>query len=513
MLTHTEASTSGRIAANLVWGKMLRGGAWLFALRVVERGLGIARIAILARVLTPHDFGIMAIALLAMTFMRQFSETGVRQALIQKKDDIRSYLGTAWTVNFLRDLMLASLMAGSAPLVAGFFDAPAARPILQVIALSWLLSGLRNIGLVYLRKELVFNRFVAYHFAIMLTELAVSISAAIILRSVWALVLGLLISNLVGLVLSYIVAPRPDRIDFDLRKARELLQFGRWVFGSQALIVLFTQLDKIVVGRLISVGTLGLYHMAYNLSTMTSQELVNIVTRVAFPGYAQLQHQVDTVRDAYLKVIQIASLVAMPVAVGTVLLADPLVRHILGEQWVEMVPALQVLAVWGFIQSISHAGFALCAGLGRPELPTRVHAVRLLMLAALFFPFTRTWGMVGTAGAVALSAALVDPVLWVMALRLVRASIWDMLRALGPALVGSVAVVGAVTLLIRTLLEPTDLTRLVAVVTAGFVAYLVGLAFSVGALRWRPKELVDLQDARGVRTESSTAPDTEGVRI
>ena len=141
-----------------LYQRTIRSGAWAFALRITEQGFGLVRLIILARVLAVNDFGLLGIALLAMMTLETFSQTGFQAALIQKKERTEGYLDAVWTVSALRGLVLFVILFFAAPYVAIFFDTPVATPIIQVIAVTSLLQGLTNIGVVYFRKELEFKK-------------------------------------------------------------------------------------------------------------------------------------------------------------------------------------------------------------------------------------------------------------------------------------------------------------------------------------------------------------------
>ena len=209
--------------------RVVRGGFWMFALRLTDRLLTLTRTIVLARILAPSDFGLMGIALLAMSTLRAFSQTGFQAALIQKKEDIKDYLDTAWTVSVLRGFGLFAILYLTAPYIALFFETPAATPIIRVIALSVLLAGLTNVGVVYFQKELEFNKRFVHQLSGAVADLAVAITAALLLRNVWALVLGVLAGSLARLVTSYAIQPYRPRLRLEGVKARELFNFGRWV--------------------------------------------------------------------------------------------------------------------------------------------------------------------------------------------------------------------------------------------------------------------------------------------
>ncbi len=177
--------------------RTVRGGFWAFLLRIVQQIFSLARLVILARLLAPHDFGLMGIALLTMSTLETFSQTGFQQALIQKKATIASYLDAVWTVLIIRGFVLFGILYFAAPLAASFFDVPEAKAIIQVIGLSVLFQAFTNIGVIYFQKELEFNKEFIYQSAGTLADFSVAILGVLILRNVWALVFGLLAGNAV----------------------------------------------------------------------------------------------------------------------------------------------------------------------------------------------------------------------------------------------------------------------------------------------------------------------------
>jgi len=200
-----------------------RGGFWVFLLRIIQQLFGLARLVIIARILSPNDFGLMGIALLAMATLETFSQTGFQQALIQKKEDIKSYLDAAWTVLIVRGFILFAILYLVAPYVAIFFNVPEAKPIIQVIGFSVLLQAVTNIGVIYFQKELEFNKQFIYQFAGTLADFIIAVSAVLILRNVWALVFGMLAGS----------AVRPKVMMYLLGNCWELLHwvFIRWHTG------------------------------------------------------------------------------------------------------------------------------------------------------------------------------------------------------------------------------------------------------------------------------------------
>lgn len=383
--------------------QVVRGGIWLLALRITNRGLGFIRTIILARLLLPQDFGLLGVAMLAASTLDAFSQTGFQSALVQKKGDVKAYLDVAWTILAIRGIILFIVLYAMAPLIAQFFNSSQARLVIMVIAVNMLLTGFGNIGIVFFQKQLEFNRQFLYELSATLADLVVSISLAFILRNVWALVYGGIAKNLSRFCLSYVLHPYRSRISFDMDKFRDLFGFGIWISGSIIVVFLITQGDDIFVGRMFGVTALGFYQMAYLLSHLPVTEITDVISRVTFPAYSKLQDDLAKLREGYLKVLQLTAYISIPLAAGIFTLATEFTRIFLGQKWMPMVPAVQILAVAGLVSSVMATARPIFHGVGKPKFDTIWQIVRLLVLAAMIYPLSMRWGISGAAIAVLIS--------------------------------------------------------------------------------------------------------------
>jgi lipopolysaccharide exporter len=393
----SESSLTQRVA---------KGGMWIFTLRVLENGLRILKLIIVARFLAPHDFGLFGIALLAMSALETFSQTGFQTALVQKKGDIAPYLDTTWTVSIIRGACLFFILFISAPSIALFFKTPEASLIIRVVGATLCVGSFVNSGIVYFQKELEFNKQFLYRLATTLADFIVVAVAAVVWKNVWALVFGLLAGSLAGLVASYMIHPYRPRFRLDVSKTRELFGYGKWVFGSAVLIFLITQGDDVFVGKVLGATMLGFYQMAYRISNMPATEITHVISQVTFPAYAKIQDDVLRLREAYLKVLQLTAFLSFPIAGLIFVLAPDFTRIFLGERWMPMVPAMQVLVVWGFIRSIGATTGPVFFSMGKPEITTKLQLILLILLSIFIYPFSIKWGIFGTSLAV-LSATLI----------------------------------------------------------------------------------------------------------
>lgn len=383
--------------------KMVQGGAWISSLKIIRKVLSLIRLIIIGRILAPSDFGLMGIALLTMSALETFSTFGFKQALIQKKENTDNYLDAAWTVLIIRGFVVFIIVYLVAPYVAFFFHTPEVKPIIQVLGLVAFLQAFANIGVIFFHKELEFDKVFIYRFVGISTNFIVAVVAAIVLRSVWALVLGLLAEKVVSIIVSYLIHPYRPRLSKDIGKAKELFGFGRWILGSSIFVFIGEHIDDIFVGRVLSAMALGFYQMAYRISNMLETEITQVISSVAFPAYAKIQDKQARLRKAYFRIMRLTIAVSLPITMGMVLLAPEFTRIFLSEKWMPMVTAMQLLAVAGLIKSIVSTGSPLFVGSGFPKYEFFMQMIRGLTIIIIIYPLIIYMGISGAALGVILS--------------------------------------------------------------------------------------------------------------
>jgi O-antigen/teichoic acid export membrane protein len=395
----------------------------MFGFRSIERAGGLVQLVVLARVLSPDDFGMVALAMLAMAALDAFSQTGFDIALIQKKGNIGDYLDTAWSVQVLRGLAAFSIMFISAPWVASFFHSPESTIIIRVLAVVPLLRGFTNIGVIYFQKDLEFRRYVAFELAGTLTNMLVAVTTAVVWRSVWALAAGLVAGHVARCFTSFRLHPYRPRFRIDWAKTGEVFLFGRWITANTIVGFVLLNGDNAVLGKLLGTASLGLYQVAFKIANITMTEITRILFRVTLPAFSKLQDDRERLRPAFLKSLDIVLFLSAPVTAGIIFLGPDFVRIFLGEKWLPMVTGLQILAVSGLIRSVVATGSSLYLAVSRPSLEFLTTFVSTAGMAIAVFPFTVRWGLTGTSAAVLLGNALVLPIWLANYLRIARGKV------------------------------------------------------------------------------------------
>jgi lipopolysaccharide exporter len=396
---------------------------WAFALNMTVRLLTLIRTAVLANLLAPEDFGLMGIAMLVIGLLTSFTQTGFKAALVQNKQGLATnYLNTAWTVELSRGLLLGTVLFLAAPAVGSFFDTPAATDLSRLLALGLAIAGFQNTGVVSFDKDLEFRRRFAFRATPHVVDLIVSVVLAILLQNAWALAWGWVAGRVASVVASYVAHPHRPRFAFVTPAARAMFGFGIWALGSQILLYFTLNLDDIVVGRVVNAAALGLYQMAFTMSQLTTTEITTVVNQVAFPAYSRLQDAPDRLGRAYAHTLQLVALASFPMAAGLWFVGPEAIATFLGEQWMPMVPAFNVLILWGLIRSLLATTGPLFQGVGRPSIATKIQFAQLTLLAIVIYPMTAGFGVVGAAWATVMAAVVPDTVALILARRVSTAS-------------------------------------------------------------------------------------------
>ena len=417
--------------ANL-YTKVVQGGLWTVAMRVFVQGMSLVRYIVLARMLGKEDFGLLGISLLMMQTLGTFTNTGFSAALVQKKNDIRDYLDTAWTVEIIKALILCSVMFFAAPLMAMIKVPPEkvnlAVWVIRVMGLTLVIGALGNAGMVYLKRELDFGKFFLIDVCGTLLNVLVVIVIAVKYKTVWALVAGKLVGVTFRVVLSYMVHPYRPKLSLEWDKARELWSFGRWIFGSALLGFLISDGDDYFVWGYLGIASLGVYQLSYRLSLMPATEITNVISRITFPAYSKVQDDIVRLKDAYLKVLELSAFLSVPAAGIIFVMAPDFVQLFLKDKWLPAIPVIQVLSVRGLICSIGATRGPLFMAVGKPRLGVRIKTIKLIMLVTLIYPLTRMWGVVGTAGSIVLVDILIQPFSFFLTMRVLNCPLMRMLK-------------------------------------------------------------------------------------
>lgn len=321
------------------------------AMRWLDRLIGFISTLILARLLLPEDFGVTAMAMLVIGLIDVFLDFGVNIALIQNHKATQEHYDTAWTLRLIQSIITTLIIFAIAPSAAIYFNDPRIEPVLYVMTLSILLTGLENIGTISFQKEMRFGLDFRFTLTKRMVSFFVTIIAAWLMTNYWSLVIGTIIGRATGVIISYSIHPMRPCLSF--AKIKEIFSVSLWMLIRSIGIYLDSNLHKILVGRRADTTTLGGYTLADEISSLPTTELLAPINRALFPAYVEAKNNPIELKRLFLLSQGLQSLIAIPASVGLALIAHEAVIILLGEKWLIAIPFIQLLALTKIADAIT----------------------------------------------------------------------------------------------------------------------------------------------------------------
>jgi lipopolysaccharide exporter len=466
------------------WGAhMVSGALWMIALRWAVRLTGLVSTIILARVLAPHDFGIVAMAMIVVGTLEIFNYTGQKLVLIRLENPTAEHFDSAWTVSFLIGLGIAAAILVVSPFSELYFHEPRVVPVMQCLALRALMGGLENIGTVNFRRDLKFNRFFSYNVYPKMVSFVITVTLAFVLRNYWALVVGMLSGQAALIVLSYVMHKHRPR--FTLSKVREIWSFSIWSFIRSVGVYINTQVDQIMVGGFGGSSLMGRYAVATDVAQSPSREINEPMVAVLYPVMSRLQDNPTELRHAYLRTLGWTAFIFSTIGIGVALIAADFQHLVLGAKWDGIAPLMVWLAVCVSINGLGTPAYSLFDALGKPRTGARLVWVRTFILAAAIVPVAYlTKNLIAIAACRAAAEVVFLPGLFLAVHREVNISFRQYAETLYRPIVASAAM-AVVVVLLNGALPFTGPLRLVIDVVAGAAAF-AGVAVTLWWTAGRP---------------------------
>jgi PST family polysaccharide transporter len=407
---------------------MTHGAMWMISFKLIERSIGLVSTLLLARLLVPADFGLVAMAMSVVAVLELMGAFSFDVALIQRSNAERVHYDTAWTFSVGFGALCAILLLVLAYPAAHFYREVRLPGVMAVLALGALIEGFTNIGVVQFRKELDFAREFRYQLAKKLISFTITVTLALLFRNYWALVIGSLCGRLGGVTMSYVMSRYRPR--FSLGGTRDLLGFSSWLLVNNMLQFFTSRFADFVVGRVQGPRALGLYSVSYEIANLPTTELVAPINRAVFPSYAKMSSSRETLAEGYLQVAGMVALFALPAGFGISAVAEPLVAVGLGEKWLDAAPLIALLAGRGaFTALVTNVG-AVCLAMARPKLITLSTLLFLFVLLPALLLGIPAYGVMGAAYAYWMASAVHVPVMFGIVAKLLRLRVREIIAVL-----------------------------------------------------------------------------------
>ncbi len=387
------------------------GISWMSAFRISSRFITFIRVIILARLLTPGQFGIFGIATLVLALLEILTETGINVFLIQENKKLEFYVNDAWFVSIIRGLILSLLIILLAPFIVTFFSSPDAYRILYLISLVPLIRGFINPSIVKYQKDLLFNKEFYLRISIFAVDSFVAIILAIMTHDAISFVWGLIAGSILETIISFLFIRPLPKISFNFNIIGKIIHSGKWVTLFGIFNYFAQEGDNIVVGRVLGTSPLGIYQMGYKLSTIPISEISDVVNKVVFPVYTRIKEDKKRLKKAFFKTSLIISVAVFILSAIIFFLPKELIIFVLGSKWAQVALILKVLAIYGFLRAITGTTASLFLSVGKQNYVAMFTFIRFLTLAITIVPLTLHFGIIGAAFSALLSVLLELPLI------------------------------------------------------------------------------------------------------
>ena len=421
--------------------KTVKGIVWSFLEKWCNQLVSTTVFLILARLLGPEAFGLIALASVFIAFMTTFLQQGFAEAIIQREQLDPEHLDTAFWISLGTGITLTTIALAGAGLVAIGFSEPQLTPVIRWLSLNFLFTSLQSVQMAILRRRFAFRTLALRSSIATLVSGMVGVSMAFSGWGIWSLVGQQLTNGLVGVLVLWRGSDWQPGFSVSKSHFHQLFAFGSNVMGLNILKFFNRRSDDFLIGYYLGSVALGYYTVAYRLLLVMMNILTTTMTQVALPSFSRLQEDKNRLRHVFYSATQLTSLIAFPAFCTVLVLAPELVKVLFGEEWLTSIPVMQVLSLVGILQSVSYFNGTIMMAMGKPSWRLRINFLNAIVNVLAFLIAVR-WGILAVAVAFVISGYLLSPLnLWAV-YKLINIKISTYLQQYLAPLTGSILMAG-----------------------------------------------------------------------
>lgn len=376
--------------------KTIKGLYWSGASQAGKQISQFIIVAILARLLSPNDFGLLAMATVFINFGMIFSEMGISSALIQKQDTHDRHYYSAFWLNVVVGIALTLIFATISPLIAWFYKKPELQLILAVISINYFISSFVVIQQTILTKEMDFKSLAIRDIIAVVLSGGIGIYMAFHGFGVWSLVFQSITFTLFNAILLWALSPWRPKYQFAKSDIKDIFGFSANLTGFNVVNYFARNVDQLLIGKFLGAQALGYYSLAYRLMLYPLQNISWVIGKVMFPAFSKIHDNLEKVRGNYLKTVKIIALIAFPIMLGLFAVAPEFIKVIFGIKWAEAITTIRILCVCGLFQSIGTTVGVIYLSLGRVDMLFKLQFWGTA-LVVVFILIGLKWGINGVA--------------------------------------------------------------------------------------------------------------------
>jgi PST family polysaccharide transporter len=370
------------------------GISWSVVGNVANQALNFTLSVVLARLLSPREFGLLSMVVIFTGFASIFQNVGLGAALVQYQDITEKHLSSVFWVNVGSGLVLTALFVSFSPLIGAFYDESLLIPITSILALQFLFGGLSTVHRTLFQKRVDFKTLSLTGILSTILAGGTAMYMAWAGYGVWSLVAQSLLNSATGAAILWVASPWSPRFLFSWEALRDLWSFSLNLLGTRSMNFWVRRLDDLLIGRFLGSDSLGIYTKSYGIMLLPLRSISGVIGRVMFPSLSSIQEDIARVRRVYLRMTGTIALISFPLMLGLLATVEPFVIGIFGPQWAGMIPPLQIFCLTGLWQSIATLNGNLYLSQGRSDLQFRVSLfTKPLLISGIVVGLY--WGLMG----------------------------------------------------------------------------------------------------------------------
>ena len=380
-----------------VLGKSIKSGKWLSIGYVIQRTLGIASFVVLDRILSPEDFGVMAVVLIVPNFLQATTEMGFYPAIIQSEGSFKKYLDPIWTIGIIKSIIILIVTFFGAPIIADFLNAEHIESAIKLGGIFSFILRLGNPAEVTTYRNVEFKNVFVRDTVREITYITIAIISAILLKSYWALIIATFASKIAQVTITYIQYSYRPHFSFHWKKLKELFGYSKWIIGQGWLNQIYSATESMTITRLSGIYNMGLYTKGKNLASVGPGFISSIMNQVSFSAYSRLKDSLDKINDGFKKSLDILFFFVVPVGFLLLTAGGKLILIFLGEKWLPMNGTMQIMFIYFSLNLILEILYALFNGVGHPQKKVKMDMIKIVLTLSMIIPFTKMYGIIGAA--------------------------------------------------------------------------------------------------------------------
>lgn len=465
--------------------KAIKGVLWSALESWGRQVISLAVFFILARLLGPETFGLVALASVFLAFFQVFLDQGFTQAIVQRQNLEPEHLDTAFCTNLGISLILTILCFSSADLVGGLFKEPQIILILRFLSINFIITAFSSVQNAIFERNLAFKTLAKRSLLAVIIGGIVGVTMAFMGFGVWSLVGQQLSNSLAGVLVIWWASSWRPNFKFSQKHFQELFAFGVNVMGINLFNFFNRRSDDFLIGYFLGSTALGYYSVAYRLLQILTELLTSIIVKVSLTTFSRLQAEPERLRNALYQGIQFASLITFPGFLATVILAPEIVTVLFGEKWSPSIPVMQVLNLIGILYAYFYFNGSMMMAVGKPSWKLALDFVQSVS-NVVAFAIAVQWGIVAVAAAYVIRGYLMAPLtVWVV-WKLIRIDVWTYLRQGTVPLAGTMFMLVAITIVKYFLSNLISAWAILAIsIFVGIIVYVLSVLLMAPKLFWQ----------------------------